>query len=125
MSHQDYEKARKIVKKKKEFYSHLTIYLIMSVFFFLLNVFSTDILWFQWPVIGWGIGVLFQYFDTFGYPGMGRYNSEEAAIEAELRRMHREKGAAMLPEDDDEALELPELQRQERPTKKWDDSELV
>ena len=116
-----YEKARKRVKKKKEFYQHFGSYLVMSAFFFLLNaVTSFGNWWFYWPMLGWGIGIAFHYIDVFGIPGVGEMSKdwEEKAIEEELEKIKREKGPSK-PEDH---LDLKELEK--RPNK-WDDSELV
>ena len=70
-------RAKKRVKAQKEFYRHLTSYLVMGVFFFLLNaVTSFGNWWFYWPMLGWGIGILFHYFDVFGLPGVGEISKE-------------------------------------------------
>ena len=58
MSHDAYEKARKRVKKKKDFYSHLATYLAMGAFFLALNLLTAPgRWWFYWPMLGWGIGL--------------------------------------------------------------------
>lgn len=123
MSDPDYQKARKKVKKKKEFYSHLSTYLVMGIFFFVLNaVTSFGSWWFYWPMFGWGIGLLFHYFDAFGIPGVGEISDEweKREIEAELRRMRGDKH-----EEEPDELELKEMQKEKVEKKRWDDSELV
>ncbi|MFN7118636.1 MAG: 2TM domain-containing protein, partial [Saprospiraceae bacterium] len=68
MAVNEYEKARKRVRARKEFYQHLTSYVVMGIFFFLLNaVTSFGAWWFYWPLLGWGIGVLLPYFYVFGF----------------------------------------------------------
>lgn len=121
----DYAKARKRVKAKKEFYQNFTTYLVMSVFFVILNTLtSPEHWWAQWPILGWGLGVVFHYFDTFGYPGAKNSAAwEERAIEAELERMKSTEAPTQTPLP--EALELKELEKQQSESKKWDDSELV
>lgn len=116
-----YEKARVRVKKKKEFYQHLASYVIMSGFFFLLNaVTSFGSWWFYWPMMGWGIGLAFHYFDAFGFPGVGEISEEweQRAIEEELQKMGADRGPSAM----DEKLDLKELEK--RPNK-WNDSDLV
>ncbi len=118
-----YERAREKVKKKKEFYSHLSSYVVMGVFFFALNaITSFGSWWFYWPLFGWGIGLLFHYLDVFGMPGVGEVSEEweEKEIEAELRRMRGSK-----EDDEEQVLELKELQKEKAEKKRWDDSELV
>lgn len=117
---QRYEQARRRVKEKKRFYSHLTTYLVMGAFFFLLNfVTSPGHWWFYWPMLGWGIGVAIQYFKVFGLPGSGAGSSdwENREIEKEMRKM--ESGRKRLPPkrksssvDIDDHLELREIQKQ-------------
>jgi len=54
-----YKRARKRVEELRGFYSHLAIYLAVNLCLFILNmVTSREHLWFYWPLIGWGIGVL-------------------------------------------------------------------
>jgi len=122
MTNEKLKKARERVKKKKEFYSHLSTYVVMGIFFFVLNaVTAFGSWWFHWPLLGWGIGVLFHYFDVFGMPGVGEISEEWEAreIEAEMRRMQGNDA-----EDTDE-LELKEMQKEKADKKRWDDSELV
>lgn len=130
MDENKYRQARKRVKKKKEFYSHLTSYLVMSAFFFLLNA-ATGFgnWWFYWPILGWGIGIAFHYFDAFGVPGVGPINREweEQAIREEMKRLEEEDAQnVILPQEEEaepnEELELKPLQKSKR---KWDDSDLV
>lgn len=135
MNDRRYDRARKRVKTKKEFYEHLTVYIIMSAFFFLINaVTAFGNWWFHWPILGWGLGVMFHYFDVFGLPGVGTMSQEweNQAIRDELDRMDREEyyrdqpKSALPPKrvDSDEFLDLKELDRQEE-RRKWDEDELV
>jgi hypothetical protein len=115
---QKLKEAKKRVKRKKDFYEHLTTYVAISVFLVVLNMItSPGHWWFQWPVIGWGMAVLFNYFDVFGVPGVGPMNKEweQKAIQEELRKM--EGGEDEVPD----RLELPTLGKREN----WDESDLV
>lgn len=123
-SKSEYDKARKRVRAKKEFYQHLTSYLVMSLFFFLLNaVTSFGSWWFYWPILGWGVGLVFHYFDVFGFPGTGNSSPdwEEKAIQAEIARMRPRQQEEEAPEQ----MELRELQKEPQKRKNWDESELV
>ena len=62
-----YEKAAKRVKDLKGFYGNLTSYCLVIPFLFILNMItSPDHLWFYWPMLGWGIGILAHAISTFG-----------------------------------------------------------
>ncbi len=51
--------AMKQVRKLRGFYIHLTQYVIVCSFLALVNLIThPQKLWFQWPMLGWGIGVL-------------------------------------------------------------------
>ncbi|MBK7872708.1 MAG: 2TM domain-containing protein [Saprospiraceae bacterium] len=124
------EKARKRVKKKKEFYQHLGSYIAVGGFFFLMNVVTSfGDWWFYYPMLGWGIGLVIHFFTVFGIPGVVNYNEdwEERAIQEELERLRRGKPPRQEKPLEEEELELKELQKEtvERKGKKWDDSELV
>jgi hypothetical protein len=56
---QAYKRARKRVKALRDFYTHLAMYLAVNLGLFAINmVTNREHLWFFWPLIGWGIGVL-------------------------------------------------------------------
>ncbi len=53
------EKAEKRVEEIVGFYTHLLTYCIVNFGLFCLNYFSTPgHFWVQWPIMGWGIGLL-------------------------------------------------------------------
>ncbi len=84
---QDYERAKKKVKERKGFYGHLTAYLATGIFFLAINMLNFDgDIWFYWPLLGWGIGLLIHYFNVFGLPFVGRLDEdwEEKEIQKEL-----------------------------------------
>jgi hypothetical protein len=51
-------KAR-LKRRKVRFYSHLWSYLIVNSALLLINNFTPGPWWFQWSVLGWGIGLAF------------------------------------------------------------------
>ena len=124
-SPEEIKKAKKKVKAKKGFYKHLTSFAIINAFLMFLNLFTSPAyLWFVFPLLGWGIGILFHYVDVFGVPGFDILNQdwEERELQNELNRNGRPM-AKQIEEpknmDTGEALELKELE------KRYDDSELV
>ena len=54
---------------KLGFYIHLITYIAVNLLLIFIN-FSTSpqYLWFKWPLIGWGIGVLFHWLAVFVGP---------------------------------------------------------
>ncbi|SEW42946.1 2TM domain-containing protein [Chryseobacterium wanjuense] len=72
-----YERATRRVKELKGFYGNLTSYCLVIPFLVFLNLLtSPDQLWFYWPMLGWGIGLVAHGINTFG---IGR-NWEEKKI---------------------------------------------
>ena len=68
-----------LAKKRADFKQHLTVYIVMNIFFWGIYFFSRDnhsndfsgVGHFPWPVwatFGWGIGILFQYLGAYVYP---------------------------------------------------------
>ena len=137
MEKQHYYKARKRVKKVKEFYSHLFTYVVISIFLVALNVFtmwgdSHFFFWAAFPILGWGLGVIFHGFDVFGF---GK-NWEEKRILAEMQKIEdaEEARAWLLERQQNNDTELPpldaedeelELKEFRKLRKEWDDQEYV
>jgi hypothetical protein len=114
-----YESARKRVKKKKEFYKHMGSFIMVNIFLFLLNIFtSPGHFWFIYPLLGWGMGLMGHYFEVFGFPGM---RGEE--VDWEQREMEKEMGRLDGGHYEEDQLELRELDK--KPQKKWRDEDLV
>lgn len=67
------EKIRlaRIKRRKVGFYSHLWCYLIVNAALLLINNFTPGPWWFQYSVIGWGIGLTFHSRAVF-FPGRNR-----------------------------------------------------
>lgn len=62
-----YRKASRRVKDLKEFYGNLTSYGIVISFLAILNLMTAPgYLWFLWPALGWGIGIVFHAISVFG-----------------------------------------------------------
>ena len=66
-----YQKAKERVEVIKGFYIHLIVYIVVNLGLFSINMFVTpDGLWFFWPLMGWGVGVVFHALFVFS-PGLG------------------------------------------------------
>ena len=58
----------RLKRRKVGFYSHLSSYLIVNAALLLINNFTPGHWWFQWSVLGWGIGLAF-HFKAIYFPG--------------------------------------------------------
>lgn len=94
----------------------------MGLFFLVLNsITSFGHWWFYWPMLGWGLGLVFHYLDAFGLPFRGPLDEawEEKATQKELKK----QGMEQL---DLEALEDPaEGKLHEADQKPWKEEDLV
>jgi hypothetical protein len=62
-----YRNAKKRVEALKEFYVHLTVYVLVNLLLFTINMLtSPHSLWFFWPLLGWGIAVVLHALRVFG-----------------------------------------------------------
>jgi hypothetical protein len=63
------ERAMTSLRRKREFWSHLALYVIVNGF--LVGVWATTgggYFWPIWPIVGWGIGVFFHGWDVYARP---------------------------------------------------------
>ena len=103
-----YEHARNRVKTRKKFYSHVITWVVLSVFFILLNLATTDYFWAIFPILAWGIGVAFHGIQVF------TNEWEDTEIDREYERL-RKRRRVFNPEEGD--LEESGI--------KWDDKDFV
>ena len=69
-----YIKAKKRVEEIKGFYGNLIAYIIVNIGLLVINLLTApNYLWFFWPMLGWGIGVVFHGMKVFNYmPFIGK-----------------------------------------------------
>ena len=69
-----YQRAQKQVENIKGFYGHLVSFVFVMFFLVVINLkYSPQYLWFFWPMLGWGIGLLFHGLKAFNYsPFLGK-----------------------------------------------------
>lgn len=61
-----YNEAKKKVKKLKDFYQNLVLYVVICVFLFGLNLYlKPNNLWSLWIVFGWGFALVLQAIRIF------------------------------------------------------------
>ncbi|MFY0604110.1 MAG: 2TM domain-containing protein [Flavobacteriaceae bacterium] len=76
-----YVRAVERVEKLKEFYQNLVSYVIIIPFLIFINLnFSPHFHWFWFPMIGWGIGIIFHWLEANNYNIFLGRNWEERKI---------------------------------------------
>ena len=76
-----YQLAQKKVKGIREFYEHLTVFILVSVVLIVINLMtSPEYLWFIWCLLGWGIGVVVHGLKAFGVSPFFNKDWEERKI---------------------------------------------
>ena len=64
------------VKAKRDFYIHLSVYIAVNTLLIIINLTTaSESLWFKWPLLGWGIGLVFHALGVFVIRG-GSTNKE-------------------------------------------------
>jgi len=80
-----YERAKGRVEAKIGFFIHLAVYIVVNGLLIIINIStSSQYLWFKWPLIGWGIGVIFHAFYVF-FLSSGSF-IKERLIEKEMKK---------------------------------------
>lgn len=127
MESNKYEKAKKRVKKKKEFREHLKSFIVVNAIMLGMGWMYGFFNAWQTVIFFWGIGLVFHYVEAYGIPGMGsdeEWEKEEMAkelknlggTEADIESMREEQAA-------DEFLDLDSRRPVER--KNYSDEDLV
>ena len=61
-----YLEAKKTVENIKGFYGNLTSFIVVNIFLLIINlVYSPEHLWFYWPLMWWGLGVVIHGLKVF------------------------------------------------------------
>ena len=87
----EYERAEKIVSEKIGFLRHLAIYIVVNIVLLVINLVTTDFLWFLIPLSGWGILLLAHFVSVFMFKGerYERWRSRE--VEKEVARIRKRR----------------------------------
>jgi hypothetical protein len=81
-----------VARRKVGLYLHATVYVVVNVLLITINLSTgTGRLWFPWPLLGWGIGLLAHATAAFSLAGRRR---EWRAARRQLRREWREGAQA-------------------------------
>lgn len=78
-----YLAAKKKVENIKGFYGNLMSYILVNLFLLFINLkYSPEHIWFFWPLIGWGIGVVIHGMKVYDYmPFLGKDWEEQKIIQ--------------------------------------------
>jgi|SRR6516165_7736855 len=81
-----------VARRKAGLYIHAAVYAAVNALLITINLSSaTGRLWFQWPLLGWGVGLLAHAAAAFSLAGRRR---EWRATRRRLRRERREGAVA-------------------------------
>ncbi|WP_264521923.1 2TM domain-containing protein [Flavobacterium sp. N1994] len=69
-----YQRAKKQVDEIRGFYGHLLSFVLVMLILLFINLkYTPQNLWFFWPMLGWGIGLLFHGLKAFNFsPFLGK-----------------------------------------------------
>jgi len=86
------ERAEKRVSEIKAFYTHVSTYIIVNIFLFLLNwITAPGNWWFYWPLLGWGVGLASHGMNTFNWNPFLKDGWEERKIEELMEKDRKRK----------------------------------
>lgn len=87
-----YFKARKRVEEIKGFYGNLLAYIVINFFLMVLNLTtSPNHLWFYWPLLWWGFGVVFHGLRVFNYMPFFSKDWEERKVKEFMEKEEQSK----------------------------------
>ena len=80
------QRALSRLRKKSEFRSHLTSYLLVNAALVVIWALTSpgSYFWPVWPILGWGVGIGFHAWETYGQRGQG---PSEDQIQREMDKL--------------------------------------
>lgn len=85
-SREEYKNAKRAVNEKLGFYTHLSVYLLVNLFFLILNLKQGGFIWAIYPAAGWGIGLLFHGLSVFSFFNNQSWKQKQIYKEMEKQR---------------------------------------
>lgn len=86
----EFEAAKKKAAAEAGFFRHLVTYLVVNLFFFLLNwLTGRGEWWFYWPLLGWGIGLFWHGMGVFAFGDLFGKGWEERRAKKIMERRNR------------------------------------
>lgn len=87
-----YYDAQKKVKEIREFYEHLTAYVLCNPIVVVVNyMVSPEYLWWIWSVMGWGIAIILHGFKVFEFPPFYNKKWENKKIHELLEKENKRR----------------------------------
>ncbi|MGA1793858.1 MAG: 2TM domain-containing protein [Thermoplasmatota archaeon] len=87
---EDEKRIRKRVRKMRDFYTHLVVYLVINTMLVFIWYFTSGgFPWFVFPLGGWGIGLFFHWYSVFIEDGLMGKDWEDRKVK---KLMEKEKG---------------------------------
>jgi len=87
-----YYDAQKRVKEIREFYEHLTVYVLVNPIVVVVNLMtSPGYLWFLWCLMGWGMAIILHGLKVFSLPPFFNKKWEERKIKEILEKENNRK----------------------------------
>ncbi|WP_417940099.1 2TM domain-containing protein [Flavobacterium sp. RS13.1] len=87
-----YYQAQKRVKEIREFYEHLTVYILVNPIVIVVNIMtSPGYLWFIWCLMGWGMAIVLHGLKVFSFPPFFNKKWEERKIREILEKENNQK----------------------------------
>ena len=81
----EYQAAKERVEVRMGFYIHLSVFVAVILLLLVIDLLtSAGTLWFQWPLMGWGIAVVIHALSVFIFPN--QFIITEEMIEKEMRK---------------------------------------
>ncbi len=81
-----YQRAERRAAAKMGFFVHLIVYIAVNLILIYINYSTSSYFWFPWPMMGWGIGLLFHGLGVFVRPTLMK-----RMVESELRKERKAK----------------------------------
>jgi hypothetical protein len=92
MEDDEYKRARKRVEDLKGFYIHISVFAIVNLTLFFINLLSTPgTWWFYWITVFWGIGIIWHAFGVFIGDRLLGKEWEEKKIKEYMEREKRNR----------------------------------
>jgi pilus assembly protein TadC len=88
---ESYERAKRRVEQLKGFYIHLTVYIVINVFLFVVNFLTNPgYWWFLFVTFFWGIGLVAHGLSIFTRRGMFSKEWEDRKIREYMEKEEKE-----------------------------------
>jgi hypothetical protein len=82
-----YERAEKIVSEKIGFLRHLAIFVVVNLVLLVINLLTSDFLWFLIPLGAWGILLLSHFVSVYMFKGERFERWRSRQVEKEIAKL--------------------------------------